>query len=138
MSSDTHEGLEEERRLCYVGITRAMQKLVLTHAETRRLYGTDSFNPVSRFVREIPSACIQEVRLKAAVTRPAHHASGQRWSDDDVEGLALGQRVSHGKFGEGVILQFEGRGAGARVNVAFDDAGSKWLMVQYAKLQPLG
>ena len=142
MSSDSAEGLEEERRLCYVGITRAMEKLVLTHAESRRLYGSDTHNSLSRFVREIPNHCIQEVRLKSVVTRPMHNnamAAGSQavWSDAGDGELKLGQRVMHAKFGEGTILQFEGRGAGARVNVAFSDAGSKWLIVQYAKLQPL-
>lgn len=142
MSADTTEGLEEERRLCYVGITRAMKKLIVTHAESRRLHGKENYNALSRFVREIPDAYIQEVRLKSAVTRPANvsqsRPSKSQWSDDGDGDLNLGQRVAHGKFGEGTILQFEGRGAGARVNVAFDDAGSKWLMVQYAKLQPVG
>ncbi len=146
MSSESAEGLEEERRLCYVGITRAMEKLVLTHAESRRLYGNENYNPLSRFVREIPSECLQEVRLKSAVTRPLHFAGGTdnrpsknaaAWSDSGDGELKLGQQVKHAKFGEGVILQFEGRGAGARVNVAFSDAGSKWLIVQYAKLEPL-
>ncbi len=143
MSADSAEGLEEERRLCYVGITRAMQKLVITHAESRRLHGSENYNSLSRFIREIPTECIQEVRLKASVTRPVNVASSSReggnaqWSDEGDGDLQLGQRVMHGKFGEGVILQFEGRGAGSRVNVAFDEAGSKWLMVQYAKLQPI-
>ncbi|BCD97531.1 DNA helicase II [Marinagarivorans cellulosilyticus] len=142
MSADSAEGLEEERRLCYVGITRAMKKLVLTHAESRRLYGSETYNPLSRFIREIPEKCIQEVRLKAVVTRPANVANVRKdnalkaaYSDEGDGEFKLGQRVAHAKFGEGVILQFEGRGPGARVNVAFTDAGSKWLMMQYAKLQ---
>jgi DNA helicase-2/ATP-dependent DNA helicase PcrA len=141
MSADSPEGLEEERRLCYVGITRAMKKLVLTHAESRRLYGSETYNALSRFVREIPDNCLQEVRLRAAVSRPANVANTRKdnalkaaYSDAGDGEFKLGQRVNHAKFGEGVILQFEGRGPGARVNVAFTEVGSKWLMMQYAKL----
>ncbi len=140
MSSDTPSGLEEERRLCYVGITRAREKLVLTHAEVRRLYGSESQNPLSRFVREIPGECLQDVRIKSTIVRPAQWASHSvQVSKESVgdSGLRVGQRVAHAKFGEGVILQAEGQGAGARVHVAFSDLGAKWLMVQYAKLMPI-
>ncbi|MGB3610262.1 MAG: DNA helicase II [Cellvibrio sp.] len=138
MSADDPDRLEEERRLCYVGITRAMEKLYISYAETRRLYGNETFNAVSRFVKEIPAKCIQEVRLKTAVTRPVSYqrnAGGARLSDSgEGTGFHLGQRVQHAIFGEGVILHFEGQGAGARVQVNFDNEGSKWLMMQYANL----
>ncbi|WP_317932510.1 DNA helicase II [Halioxenophilus sp. WMMB6] len=140
MSVEDPDRLEEERRLAYVGITRAMRKLVLTYAETRRIHGKESFNSVSRFVREIPSDCLQEVRIKAAVARPASFQSRpatRRLSDQPVElGLSLGQRVIHPVFGEGVILHCEGSGPNSRIHINFDDVGSKVLTAQYAKLQP--
>jgi DNA helicase II / ATP-dependent DNA helicase PcrA len=135
MSSDTPEGLEEERRLCYVGITRAMHKLVITHAESRRLYGSEVFNSLSRFVREIPAELLQEVRLRNAVVRPLNKRLQQDSLGEGID-FHLGQSVRHSIFGEGVILQFEGQGASARVQVNFGSAGTKWLVAQYAKLEP--
>ncbi len=141
MSVEDPERLEEERRLAYVGITRAMQKLYICHAETRRLHGSETFNPVSRFVREIPAEHIQEVRLKTAISRPLHRGGGVtagRLSDTGQDtGFRLGQRVTHKKFGEGVIVHFEGSGASTRVQVNFDGEGSKWLVMQFAKLEAL-
>lgn len=141
MSADDPDRLEEERRLAYVGITRAMEKLVITYAETRRLYGSETFNSVSRFVKEIPADCIEEVRLKTAVTRPVSfqrkvsHVSLVETGEDT--GFKLGQRVSHPIFGEGVILQFEGTGPNAVVQVKFEKIGSKRLVMQYAKLSAI-
>jgi len=134
MSLEEPGRLEEERRLCYVGITRAMQKLVICYAETRRLYGNDSFNAPSRFIREIPAELLEEVRLHTAISRPAMLGMGSEIAET---GLNLGQRVYHQVFGEGVVLNFEGRGSNARVEVNFDMEGSKWLVVQYAKLQSM-
>ena len=132
MSLEEPGRLEEERRLCYVGITRAMQKLVITYAETRRMHGSENFNAPSRFIREIPAELLQEVRLHTAVSRPVSSLAQVEVPDT---GLTLGQRVYHQLFGEGVVLNFEGRGGNARVEVNFDSEGSKWLVVQYAKLQ---
>jgi DNA helicase II / ATP-dependent DNA helicase PcrA len=130
------EGLEEERRLAYVGMTRAMRTLYLSYAEQRRLHGVDSYGQVSRFVREIPEALIEEVRPRVQVSRPL--AVGRfRPEEPAVGGVRLGARVRHGKFGEGVVLNVEGSGAHARVQVSFERQGTKWLMVQYAKLEPL-
>ena len=130
------EGLEEERRLCYVGMTRAMRALYLSYAEQRRLHGVDSYGQVSRFVREIPQGLIEEVRPRVQVSRPM--AVGRfRAEEPEVAGVRLGARVRHGKFGDGVILNVEGSGAHARVQVNFERQGTKWLMVQYANLQPL-
>ncbi|CAG9298468.1 DNA helicase II [Celerinatantimonas diazotrophica] len=132
--------LEEERRLAYVGMTRAMRKLYLCHAESRRLYGKESFHSRSRFIRELPQDCLEEIRLTTQVSQPM---GGGRFSDTataasfDSTGLSLGQRVLHPKFGEGVILQYEGSGAQSRVQVQFDHSGSKWLVVAFARLQPL-
>jgi ATP-dependent DNA helicase UvrD/PcrA len=130
------EGLEEERRLCYVGMTRAMRTLYLSYAEQRRLHGVDSYGQVSRFVREIPEELIEEVRPRVQVARPL--AVGRfRAEEPPAAGMRLGGRVRHGKFGEGVILNVEGNGMHARVQVSFERQGTKWLMVQYANLEPL-
>jgi len=147
MSMDDLSGLEEERRLAYVGITRAKHKLYLSHAESRRLHGEINLCRPSRFVREIPKSLIEEVRLKSTISRPS--VGGARLGrgnpsgnlDGSVEvpqtNLSLGQRVIHGKFGEGVVLNYEGQGTSARVQVNFDSAGSKWLVLSYAKLEVL-
>jgi len=130
------DGLEEERRLCYVGMTRAMRQLYLTWAEQRRLHGVDSYGQASRFVREIPEELLEEVRPRVGVSLPK--AVGRfRFEEPAVAGVRLGARVRHGKFGEGVILNVEGNGAQARVQVSFERQGTKWLMVQYANLEPL-
>ncbi|MFL0800816.1 MAG: DNA helicase II [Agarilytica sp.] len=138
MSLEEPDRLEEERRLCYVGITRAMRKLVISYAESRRMYGEEKFNSVSRFVREIPKELIQEVRIKATVTRPVSY-SQTRFSDDlpDYPGIALGRRVMHGKYGEGVVIQIIGSGAKAEIHVNFDEHGYKRLILGFAKLEPL-
>ena len=141
MSLEEPGRLEEERRLAYVGITRAMQRLVMTYAETRRLYGSETYNKVSRFVREIPPSLIQEVRLSNSVSRPlsGNQRSGNLFSGASVPEtpFSLGQSVRHPLFGDGVILNFEGSGAQARVQVNFDSEGSKWLMMGYAKLEAI-
>lgn len=131
MSLEEPGRLEEERRLCYVGITRAMQKLVITYAETRRIHGSESYNAPSRFIREIPAELLHEVRLQTSLSRPVSGLSRAVLPDS---GYRLGQRVQHPTFGEGVVLNFEGRGGSARVEVNFDAEGSKWLVLQYAKL----
>ncbi|WIO74290.1 DNA helicase II [Porticoccaceae bacterium LTM1] len=140
MSLEEPGRLDEERRLAYVGITRAMQKLYLTFAESRQMYGSESFNSVSRFVRDIPSELLEEVRLNSQVRRPTSYARSDspRFSDEGIDtGLSLGQRVNHKIFGEGTVLNFEGNGAHARVQVNFENEGNKWLVVAYANLQPL-
>ncbi|MDP2242843.1 DNA helicase II [Pseudomonas sp.] len=144
MSLEEPGRLEEERRLAYVGITRAMQKLVISYAEVRRLYGTETRNSISRFVREIPPQLVQEVRLSNSVSRPFTGNSRNMSGSSMFAGSAvpdtafsLGQRVQHALFGEGTILNFEGSGAQARVQVNFESEGSKWLMLSYAKLDAL-
>ncbi|WP_188859383.1 DNA helicase II [Marinobacterium nitratireducens] len=149
MSIEEGGRLEEERRLCYVGITRAMQKLYLTFAESRRLHGQENFNRPSRFIHEVPAELIEEVRLNAQVRRPltARPDSGQGLFHSGSDSLSsaevpaseirLGQRVRHAKFGEGIVVNYEGSGAKARLQVNFDDEGAKWLVLGYAKLEPL-
>ncbi|EKO3576338.1 MULTISPECIES: DNA helicase II [Vibrio] len=138
MSAEEAGRLEEERRLCYVGMTRAMQKLYITHAEIRRLYGQDKYHKPSRFIRELPEQCLDEVRMKAQVSRPT---SSGRFSTSAVKenfnetGFSLGARVRHPKFGEGTIINFEGSGPQSRVQVAFNGEGIKWLVTAYARLE---
>jgi len=127
--------LEEERRLCYVGMTRAKQLLYLSFAESRRLYGRDNYPRPSRFLREIPAELLQEVRMRATVSRPVSASVAGSTAGSSGGGLRLGQRVRHAKFGEGVVLQREGEGAHERVQVNFEDVGMKWLMAAYARLE---
>lgn len=129
--------LEEERRLCYVGITRAMRQLYLTYAESRRLYGRETYPRPSRFLREIPAEHIQEVRMRATVSRPVTSVKPKAQSLQTEGKYKLGQRVSHVKFGEGVVLQMEGSGAQERVQINFKQVGIKWLMLAYAQLDVL-
>ena len=133
-SVDDAAKLEEERRLAYVGITRAKEKLYLTSAESRRLHGQESYPMPSRFIREIPAELMQEVRLGARLTRPVVSNQQASFSDESAVGFKMGEHVVHAKFGEGVVLNIEGSGAQARVQVNFSSAGSKWLMLAYAKL----
>ncbi len=151
MSADEPGRLEEERRLCYVGMTRAQRHLYLTHAETRRLHGSETYPRPSRFLREVPAELTSEVRLSGAA--PNRPSIGSSDSSPSVapgvlspatlahpcaspEGsLRLGQQVRHAKFGEGIVLNYEGQGEQARVQINFGRGGSKWLMVAYANLQ---
>ena len=131
--------LEEERRLAYVGITRAREKLVLSHAEARRIHGQEMYGIPSRFLREIPPALLHEVRPKLQVSRPMYNSTPRRdlgHASIETPPLPLGSNVSHPKFGAGVVTDFEGGGAHARVQVNFADAGSKWLVLAYANLSP--
>ena len=134
-SMESPDQLEEERRLCYVGITRAMKKLYLTYAESRRLHGNDIFNPPSRFIKEIPSECIMEIRPKASVTMPYSRNESKPMDFEDQIGIALGQKVQHPKFGQGIVLNYEGAGESARVQVNFETAGTKWLVLSFANLE---
>lgn len=136
-SVDDVSKLEEERRLAYVGITRAMQQLYLTYAESRRLHGKETYPMPSRFIREIPTKLMQEVRLGARVSRPVSSSYQNSVKEQSDSGFKMGQRVNHSKFGEGVVLNYEGSGAQARIQVNFLGAGSKWLMLAYAKLDAL-
>jgi DNA helicase-2/ATP-dependent DNA helicase PcrA len=133
MSSDDPVRLAEERRLCYVGLTRAMRELYLTHAESRRLYGNETLNPPSRFLREIPAELVEEVRARAGFSRPLGGGGGGP-RQQDANGIVLGARVMHPKFGEGTVLHFEGQGPNARLQINFDGVGTKWLVSQYARL----
>ena len=128
--------LEEERRLCYVGMTRAMQKLYLTYAESRRLYGNERYTSPSRFLGEIPEDLMTEIRAKPVSTYAAPKRSSD-WVDMDQtheSGVSVGANVTHPKFGDGVVVNLEGHGEYARIQINFADVGSKWLVLAYANL----
>jgi DNA helicase-2/ATP-dependent DNA helicase PcrA len=138
MSMEEPLQLEEERRLCYVGMTRAMQKLFLTYAENRRLHGSETYHRPSRFIQEIPTDLLIEVRPRVKVERPMMVQSKlTSLSSRNETGFALGQRVRHPKFGEGTVLNFEGQSVHSRVQVKFQSAGTKWLVLSFANLQPV-
>ncbi|TAL99303.1 MAG: DNA helicase II [Rhodanobacter sp.] len=138
-SVDDAGRLEEERRLAYVGITRARERLIVCHAESRRMHGTEMLARPSRFLGEIPAELIDEVRPCVHVTRPMYAGRPHEVSPSLEESLPvkLGQRVSHPKFGEGVVLGAEGSGAHTRLQVNFEGVGSKWLVAAYANLTAL-
>lgn len=126
--------LAEERRLCYVGMTRAMQQLVLSHAESRMLHGQTSFSAPSRFLNEIPESLLERIRPRhAPATTPAYGGG----PSTAIEGLRLGMAVQHPRFGVGTIVSLEGQGQNARIQVNFEAAGSKWLVLAYANLEAL-
>ncbi len=137
--------LEEERRLCYVGMTRAMRQLVLCHATVRRLYGNEHYTRPSRFFAEIPDQCIEQIKTSkhsrnvfgGSFTGTGTSAGNGAAPAADGNGLRPGQRVRHAKFGEGMVLSLEGQGAHARVQVNFSNAGAKWLICDYARLEPV-
>jgi DNA helicase-2/ATP-dependent DNA helicase PcrA len=142
------DGVEEERRLMYVAITRARRRLYLTHAQTRMLHGQTRYNIASRFLAEVPPELLEWLSpprrrgldidrsewgnsapvVNSHTTRGTMSAAGPSWR--------VGQSVKHAKFGLGVIIDAEGRGDDARVQVNFRDAGVKWLALEYAKLEP--
>ena len=135
-SMESPAQLEEERRLCYVGITRAMQKLYLTYAESRRLHGTDIFNPPSRFLKEIPAELIDEIRPRAQTTAPYARKRSSSFNDTASDiGFSLGDKVSHPSFGDGIVLNYEGVGESASIQINFEAVGTKWLMLSFAKLK---
>ncbi len=117
--------VEEERRLCYVGITRAKQKLYLSHCETRFRFGSRDLSRPSRFIKEIPSELLQSVRLQHVAS--SFHATLAKYP--------TGTWIKHPKFGRGVVLQTEGMGDATRVQVYFPQLGNKWLVLAYAGLQ---
>ena len=138
-SSEESGRLEEERRLCYVGMTRAMEKLTISHAEKRRLYGEEKYAPPSRFITEIPDEFTQQVRMQGSATPVSGYQANyssvtKAKAVQEAAPVQLGQRVCHEKFGEGVVLNYEGEGRHARVQINFDDLGSKWLVMEYANL----
>jgi DNA helicase-2/ATP-dependent DNA helicase PcrA len=128
-------GLEEERRLCYVGATRAMRQLYITYAEQRRLYGIDQYGQPSRFINELPAELVEEIRPRLQVSRPVFVKRARPVEESPTPGMRMGARVRHSKFGDGVVLNFEGNGPQARIQVNFERQGTKWLMLSYANLE---
>jgi len=146
--------LPEERRLCYVGLTRAMQRLYLTHAESRRIFGRTSYRDPSRFLSELPPEAVEDVRPRISVSRPLYASERIALAAPTPGGIArkrsramqvpgedlpmrLGARVRHAKFGEGTILRFEGQGESRQVHVNFESAGQKILMYELARLEQI-
>jgi len=128
--------LEEERRLCYVGATRAMRQLYITYAEQRRLYGVDQYGQPSRFISELPADLIEEIRPRLQVSRPVFVRRPASLDETPSHSnMRMGSRVRHAKFGDGVVLNFEGNGPQARIQVNFEGQGTKWLMLSYANLE---
>jgi DNA helicase-2/ATP-dependent DNA helicase PcrA len=127
--------LEEERRLCYVGATRAMRQLYVTYAEQRRLYGVDQYGQPSRFIGELPIDLVEEIRPRLQISRPAFVKRSISLEETPSHNMRMGSRVRHPKFGEGVVLNFEGNGPQARIQVNFESQGTKWLMLSYANLE---
>ncbi len=148
MSADDPARLEEERRLCYVGITRAERELVMSYAEQRMLHGRTQFNPPSRFLRELPEELVEEVRPKVKTYPTGYQGNKYRPAEpppvrvpnkyaEAETGYRIGQRVRHAKFGDGMITASEGSGAHSRVQVNFKAVGSKWLVLGYVNLEKL-
>jgi DNA helicase-2/ATP-dependent DNA helicase PcrA len=135
-SLDEPGRLEEERRLAYVGITRARERLTLSYAEQRRLHGMETYARPSRFLNEIPRDLLHEVRPRVQVSRPAYNSRYHHAVLEEAPSFKLGQRVQHASFGGGVVTDYEGVGEHTRVQVNFENAGSKWLVLAYANLQP--
>ncbi len=133
-SLNDEEGLEEERRLCYVGTTRAMKQLYMTYAEQRRLHGQDNYGTPSRFISEIPEDLIEEVRPRIQISRPVAAGRFRPPVEELAPGVKLGARVRHKKFGEGVILKVEGQGPQANIQVNFASLGVKIMMLEYLEV----
>ncbi|ABR74628.1 DNA-dependent helicase II [Actinobacillus succinogenes] len=142
MSLEEPGRLEEERRLAYVGVTRAKKKLTICYAESRRLYGKEERHIPSRFINELPEECIRTVRLRGTVTRAYNRLavgqsavnSGRVLRGDENE-WKTGQKVRHAKFGQGTIINVEGTDNNTRLQIAFQGQGIKWLIAHLAKLE---
>ncbi len=141
-SANEENGLEEERRLMYVAITRARRRLYLSHAQSRMLHGQIRYSLPSRFLDELPEQVLLNLNRRDSA-RPSgvqqttgHYGTPAPRNPGNDTGYKVGQSVAHAKFGTGIIIDFEGRGADARVQVKFRDAGTKWLALAYAKLSP--
>ncbi|MGP4123859.1 MAG: DNA helicase II [Sodalis sp. (in: enterobacteria)] len=137
MSLDEGGRLEEERRLAYVGVTRAMEKLTITYAESRWLYGKNARHRASRFVSELPRTCVEEIRLRASLIRPASQQRPRAPLSKNNIGFTLGQRVRHPKFGEGTVVNLEGSSDHSRLQIAFQDQSIKWFVAAYARLETI-
>jgi DNA helicase II / ATP-dependent DNA helicase PcrA len=127
------KALEEERRLCYVGVTRAMRKLYMTYAEVRRLHGKEAYHRPSRFLHEIPTELVEEIRFRTKVSRVTPLSSGYRAEPQGK--FRVGQEVVHRVFGEGTVLDLEGEGEDTKVKVRFAKVGTKVLIASYLSVR---
>ena len=134
-SASEADGLEEERRLMYVAITRARRRLYLSHAQSRMLHGQTRYALPSRFLEELPEQVLLHLNKRVQASYAPYAATSARSPASNDTGYKVGQSVAHAKFGTGIIIDFEGRGSDARVQVKFRDAGVKWLALAYAKLE---
>ena len=137
-SKDEPHLMDEERRLCYVGMTRAMKKLTLTFAVKRFLHGQSLYAYPSRFLDEIPTEYVNKVKAKFGATQTNYKEDDIYNQDIEPQAngqLAVGVGVKHAKFGYGTVLNFEGDGDSARIQIKFKSAGTKWLIASYAKLE---
>ena len=142
-SAHEENGLEEERRLMYVAITRARRRLYLSHAQSRMLHGQIRYSLPSRFLDELPEQVLMHLNRRSEPSYPSSvqqpdssYSTKRQTQTGNDTGYKMGQSVAHARFGTGIIIDFEGRGADARVQVKFRDAGTKWLALAYAKLSP--
>jgi DNA helicase-2/ATP-dependent DNA helicase PcrA len=138
-SANDENGLEEERRLMYVAITRARRRLYLSHAQSRMLHGQVRYGLPSRFLDELPEQVLSPLNRRSESPQPksfgyAAPAARPATPLGNDTGYRVGQSVAHAKFGTGIIIDFEGRGSDARVQVKFRDVGTKWLALAYANL----
>lgn len=129
MSMNDPQKLEEERRLCYVGMTRAMRKLYMCYAEVRRLHGKEAYHRPSRFLHEIPVELVDEVRFRTKVSRP--QAAPNAYQPQAQGNFKIGQEVSHRIFGDGIVIDCEGDGDDMKVKVRFAKVGTKVLIAGY-------
>ena len=137
-----NNGVEEERRLMYVAVTRARQRLYLSHAQSRMLHGQVRYGIPSRFLDEIPDELIKRLNSKPAPKAYANYMAGNtpssiNSSQKSAMPWKIGQQVAHAKFGNGVVVSYEGNASDMRVQVNFGREGLKWLAMEYAKLNPL-
>ena len=130
MSQSSPKGIEEERRLCYVGMTRAMKTLYLTYAESRRIHGQERYQRISRFIHELPNELINYIRKNKYQTLQTQPSKPKK-------SFNLGQRVTHQQFGEGIVLNYEEDDENSRIQIKFANHGIKWLLCQYANIQTI-
>ncbi len=144
-SLSQHSGLEEERRLMYVAITRARQRLYLSHSQTRMLHGQTRFNLRSRFFDELPESALKWItprnsgfaRAQGQILRPSVRPAAVTLTVPSASGFRIGKPVFHNKFGQGSVLALEGSGVDARIQINFPRHGTKWLLLSVAKLTPI-
>jgi DNA helicase-2/ATP-dependent DNA helicase PcrA len=142
------DGLEEERRLMYVAITRARRQLYLTHAQQRMLHGQIRYNLPSQFLQEIPENLVRSLSFRTAQPAPApvakpaarveHYHPRQVSRREANLPYKVGSRVIHPKYGEGVVAAYQGQGAEAEIKVIFPKVGDKWFILEYARLTAVG